>query len=79
MKLGHKAREIVDSIIDELSRNGIYQFNLEQRRKHGAVLFTVDGVRKSITFSVSPSDGRAAANSRKYVRLAIQEAKDKSA
>lgn len=73
MKLNQRARHIVESIASELAKGGIYQFNVEQRRKHAAVVFTLNDTKRSIIFSTSPSDDRAADNSRKHVRLVIRE------
>lgn len=75
MKINSRSKAILDGIAEELAAHGITEFNVERRTKHGVVMFLVGDVKKSVFFSITPSDRRAAKNQRSDVRKSIREAR----
>ncbi len=68
MRLNKRSREILDVITAELSACGVTQWSLEQRRKHPAVTFEVNGQPRMLVFSHTTGDRACAHNLRRDAR-----------
>jgi len=68
MKLNRRSREILTAITDELALCGVTAWQLEQRRKHPAVTFEVNGQPRMLVFSHTTGDRACAHNLRRDAR-----------
>jgi hypothetical protein len=76
MKINSRLQAMLDGIVSELSAHDINEFDVVRRGKHGSVSFNVDRRKRTVFFSLTPSDRRASKNQRSDVRRTIREARN---